>query len=70
VDALTFAVARGSGEIAPQIAALALSVGVLSNTALKVILTVVLGHGRYRWLAAGGLALVVAGLVASILLLR
>jgi uncharacterized membrane protein (DUF4010 family) len=68
MDALTVAMARGGVEAAT--AARALAVGVVSNTVLKTTLTLVIGRGSYRWLAAGGLGLLGAALVLAILLLR
>jgi uncharacterized membrane protein (DUF4010 family) len=70
MDALTVAMARGFGGAAPETAAQALAVGVLSNTALKAGLALALGEGRYRWMAAGGLGLIGAALVAALVLLR
>jgi uncharacterized membrane protein (DUF4010 family) len=65
MDALTISMARGAHGAAPEIAAQAISIGVLSNTALKAAVSVGLGAGRFRWLAAGGLASLGAILVLS-----
>jgi uncharacterized membrane protein (DUF4010 family) len=67
MDALTISMARGSHGAAPEIAAQALSIGVLSNTALKAAVSLTLGSGRFRWLAAGGLAALGALLAISYL---
>jgi len=70
MDALTVSMARGASTIAPELAAQALAVGILSDTALKAIIALTVGAGRYRWLAVGGLALIEIALGASLLLLR
>jgi uncharacterized membrane protein (DUF4010 family) len=56
MDALTISMARGAHGALPEVAAQAVSIGVLSNTALKAAVSLGLGGGRFRWLAAGGLA--------------
>jgi hypothetical protein len=45
-----------------------LLIGILSNTVLKLGIVLILGRYRFRWLAAGGLVLIGAALVASLLL--
>ena len=70
LDALTVSMARGASDVAPELAAQALAVGILSNTAVKAIIALTVGSGRYRWLALGGLALIAIALGASLLLLR
>jgi uncharacterized membrane protein (DUF4010 family) len=56
VDALTISMAR---QVAPamslQTAALAIAVGVLSNTALKLTIALVVGSPGYRRVAGGAL---------------
>jgi uncharacterized membrane protein (DUF4010 family) len=56
VDALTLSMAR---EIAPvvslQTAALAIAIGVLSNTTLKLGIALVIGAGAFRTIVAGAL---------------
>jgi hypothetical protein len=47
------------GQVA--IAALAISIGILSNTALKSGLVLAIGEARYRIRALAGLALLAAG---------
>jgi hypothetical protein len=47
-------------------AAQALSLGNLSNTVLKATVTVALGKGRFRWLAASGLIVIAAALVFAL----
>jgi uncharacterized membrane protein (DUF4010 family) len=70
VDALTFSMARGGHGETWQVAARALSIGILSNTLLKSGVSLALGKHRYRWLAAGGLTILAAALLISLLLLR
>ena len=42
----------------------------LSNTVLKAAVSFSLGRDRFRWLAAGGLALIGVSLAMSLALLR
>ena len=67
VDALTISMARGVQASDSIIAAQALSFGILSNTALKAVAAMMLGAGRFRWLATSGLAAIGAALVISLL---
>ena len=68
VDALTVAMARGVAYAASlDIAALAIAIGVLSNTMLKLVLALLLGSSRFRRLV--GLALGVMALTALAALL-
>jgi uncharacterized membrane protein (DUF4010 family) len=69
MDALTVSMARGASAVAPELAAQALAVGILSNTTVKALIALILGAGRYRWLALAGLALIGFALGASVLLL-
>jgi len=65
VDALTVSMAqRTSGGTPPDLAAAALTVGVLTNTLVKTTLALVIGRGRYRVLAGTGLALMAVALLA------
>lgn len=58
LDALTFAMARfGAGDGPAGLAARAIAVGVLSNTAVKLALTLGLGSAAFRRTASVGLAL-------------
>lgn len=68
VDALTLSMARSTLNTDLKVVAQALSIGVLSNTALKTIVVLALGHGTYRWLAAAGLAAIGGALAAAIVL--
>lgn len=71
VDALTVTMARGvavKGEMG--VAALAIGIGILSNTAMKMMLALIIGRGAFRRIAAGTLAaMLVAGGVAIAFLL-
>jgi len=65
VDALTVSMAqRTTAGTPPDIAAVALTVGVLANTLVKMTLAAVIGQGRYRILASAGLATMAAALLA------
>jgi uncharacterized membrane protein (DUF4010 family) len=60
VDALTLSMARGVARTgSPELAALAIAVGVLSNTVLKFVVALVFGDARFRMIAGAGLLLVV-----------
>jgi uncharacterized membrane protein (DUF4010 family) len=65
VDALTVSMARGIGASTPGIAATAIAVGVLANTALKLGLTC-LGTRRFVNVAGGGLLLMLLSLGAAL----
>jgi uncharacterized membrane protein (DUF4010 family) len=72
VDALTMTMARGGavkGDL--EIAALAISIGVLSNTALKMMIALLLGRSTFRLIATGTLAaMLAAGAGATVLLMN
>jgi uncharacterized membrane protein (DUF4010 family) len=69
VDALTLAMSRlGSGPEMVQLAAVAITVGILANTGLKMGLCLALGRGRYRGLALAGLAVLLLTTAASLLI--
>jgi hypothetical protein len=70
MDALTISMARGGHGETLEVATQALSVGILSNTALKATVSLGLGGGRFRWFVTGGLAALGAALVLSHLLIR
>ncbi|BAH40896.1 MAG TPA: MgtC/SapB family protein [Gemmatimonas aurantiaca] len=71
VDALTVSMARYGAEAGEtnhvRIAAAAMGIGVLSNTMLKLAITLVLGAPRFRWHAAVGLALLGVAVGAGVL---
>jgi len=56
VDALTVSMSTLDAAVLPAIAARAIAIGVLANTLLKLGLTVTMGKGRFRRVAATGLA--------------
>lgn len=67
VDALTATMARSVSRTSPlRIAALAIAVGVLSNTAMKMAMALILGRGPFRKIAGGTLAFMLAGGVATL----
>jgi uncharacterized membrane protein (DUF4010 family) len=70
VDALTVSMARGVAQtVSPAVAATAIAIGVLANTAMKLGLAVVLGSRRFRAIAGGALALMLVALGGALLLL-
>jgi len=67
VDALTMSMARGVAQtVSPNVAATAVAVGILANTAMKLGLAVLLGSPRFRLIAGGTLAVLLA--ISSVLL--
>ena len=66
VDALTFAMSRAGGDISAAVAARAIAIGILANTALKLGACAVLGRARFRRLAAQGLAVLAIGSVVGL----
>jgi uncharacterized membrane protein (DUF4010 family) len=70
VDALTVSMARGVAITdSPPIAATAIAVGVLSNTAMKLGLAVFFGGSRFRAIAGGALVLMLVAMGGALLLL-
>jgi uncharacterized membrane protein (DUF4010 family) len=70
VDALTVSMARGvSGDTALHLAAAAIAVGVLTNTALKLSVALFFGSGRFRAIAGGTLATMVLAAAAALYLI-
>jgi uncharacterized membrane protein (DUF4010 family) len=70
VDALTVSMARGVAATAsPAVAATAIAVGVLANTAMKLGLAFVFGAARFRAIAGGALALMLVAMGGALLLL-
>jgi uncharacterized membrane protein (DUF4010 family) len=70
VDALTLSMARTTATGMPvQDAALAVAIGILSNTLLKLGLTVALGRGRFRRRTAAGLTAIAAASAAAVAVL-
>jgi uncharacterized membrane protein (DUF4010 family) len=72
VDALTVTMAKGiaaRGDL--DVAALAISIGVLSNTVLKTMIALILGRSSFRVIAASTLAaMLAAGAAATVLLMN
>ncbi|MGE0591791.1 MAG: MgtC/SapB family protein [Vicinamibacterales bacterium] len=67
VDALTVSMARLTGEATPaQVTAAAVTIGVLTNTLVKLGITVTLGGGAFRARAAVGLALMALALAGAL----
>lgn len=67
VDALTISMARTTATgVSLETAALAVAIGLLSNTVLKLGVALLLGSGRFRRLASGGLVAMAAASAASI----
>jgi uncharacterized membrane protein (DUF4010 family) len=67
VDALTISMAAAAAHGTPiDVAARAIAIGVLANTATKLGITIVTGRGTFRPLAATGLALMGAALIAGL----
>jgi uncharacterized membrane protein (DUF4010 family) len=69
VDALTVSMARDVAQtVSPAVAATAIAVGVLANTAMKLGLALFFGRRRFRTIAGGALALMFVALVGALLL--
>lgn len=70
LDALTISMAKSASEGIPaEIAARAVAIGILSNTLLKLAVTLAVGRAEFRRLATATLAAVAAVSAASIVLL-
>jgi uncharacterized membrane protein (DUF4010 family) len=66
VDALTVSMARGIARTASlETAALAIAIGVLANTALKLAVAVALGNARFRVIVGGTLAIMIVAAAAA-----
>lgn len=70
MDALILSMARGIGGVPQELAAQAIVIGILSNTALKTVLAITIGRGSFRWRAAIGLVLIGMVLLLSFFLRR
>lgn len=68
MDALTISMANltADGDAAARAAALAVTIGVLSNTVVKLGIVLVVGRGRFRSLASAGLLLIGLALAAAV----
>jgi uncharacterized membrane protein (DUF4010 family) len=70
VDALTVSMARGASRTVPPVmAATAIAVGVLANTAMKLALAALWGSRRFRMIAGGTLALMLVAAGGAVVLL-
>jgi uncharacterized membrane protein (DUF4010 family) len=70
VDALTVSMARAvAATDSPAVAATAIAVGVLANTAMKLGLAVFLGAPRFRVITGGALALMLVAIGGALLFL-
>ena len=70
VDALTVSMTRGTASTAsPTVAAAAIAVGVLANTAMKLGLALFLGGPSFRAIAGGALALMLVAIGGALLFL-
>jgi uncharacterized membrane protein (DUF4010 family) len=70
VDALTVSMTRGSApSMSHSLAATAIAVGVLANTAMKLGLAVFFGAPRFRAIAGGSLLLMLVAIGAALVLL-
>jgi uncharacterized membrane protein (DUF4010 family) len=68
VDALTVSMARGIAPTAsPAVAATAIAVGVLANTAMKLGLALFFGASRFRAIAGGALAVMLVAIGGALL---
>ncbi len=68
VDALTVSMSRGAAyTVSPEAAAIAIGIGVLSNTVLKLALAAALGRGRFRVVTAGVLAMMAIGAATALI---
>jgi uncharacterized membrane protein (DUF4010 family) len=67
VDALTVSMTRGvAGSLAPETAALGIAVGVLANTAMKLVVTLALGERSFILRAGGMLLLQLVALACAL----
>lgn len=67
VDALTVSMARGLAQtVSPVVAATAIAVGVLTNTAMKLALALTFGSRRFQAIAGGALVLMFGALGAAL----
>lgn len=70
VDALTVSMARGvAAADSPAVAATAIAIGVLANTAMKLGLAVFFGAAQFRIIAGGALVLMLVAIGGALLVL-
>ncbi len=71
VDALTVSMARGVAKtVSLETAAMAIAVGVLANTAVKLGIALFFGSPRFRTIVGGTLVLMIVTAAAALVLLR
>jgi uncharacterized membrane protein (DUF4010 family) len=70
LDALTLSLARSTAADAGSTAAVALVAGILSNTLLKLTVTLVIGRGWFRTAAAAGLGAMAVAIAAALFMGR
>ena len=68
VDALTVSMSTPSTDVFPAIAARAIAIGILANTFVKLGISVAVGSGRYRLIAAGVLLSMAAAIAMALVL--
>jgi uncharacterized membrane protein (DUF4010 family) len=67
VDALTVSMAREVAQtVSPEVAATAIAIGIMTNTGMKLALTVFFGSRRFKLIAGGSLALMLLALGAAL----
>jgi uncharacterized membrane protein (DUF4010 family) len=66
VDALTVSMNRVPDDLPARTAARAIATGVLANTVTKATMAIVVGAGRFRWIASG--TLVAIGIVTAVII--
>ena len=66
VDALPVSLTRAHDDVPARIAAQAIAVGILANTMLKLVMSVVLGTPRFRRTAGLALVVLAVGSVAGL----
>ncbi|HEU4891866.1 MAG TPA: MgtC/SapB family protein [Vicinamibacterales bacterium] len=70
VDALTVSMARGvAGGGSLRTAAIAIAIGVIANTAVKLTLALLFGNRRFQAIVGAGLALMMVGTTVALVLL-
>ncbi len=70
VDALTVSITKGAQSLSLDVAALAIAIGILANTALKMGVALFFGNPRFRVIVAGTLLTMLVAAAASIALMR
>ena len=67
-DALTMSMARDVAySVSLDVAALAIAVGIVANTAMKLAIALVFGSARFRTIAGGALTLIIAAATTALL---